>query len=417
MARQYTINPYTFVPLGKKCLPENEPEDIHHLWLDENRLTGKIHVKLTYVTPAVIPRKQSPGTVDGPGYIETYVHNGHVAIPGSRIRGHLMSLMRALNSSPILQYEDRAILQRRERNKNPRKGFVIDDHGTLKVQEIRPIRVGEERLDEYLSVHPQRYEVARLRLQNGTPPETDPKVFVRGVLQPVPQFEPVRALTAQGTRGDIYWDHPNWGPFPAQRFKHYLSTGTAGAKATGRWVKFLSWSGQDRDNRLNDMQKKQPMVHRNGWHVVNLDSLGRTYNLSSNGILKAFAATSGETARLLEERAENEATGRALKKDILAGEKLKAGDFVYFIVDEDRNEVTSIGRHYHYLFMKESVKDRVDRANRTICNGPPPMRCIVSELGGWSPVEKHQKNEKDAGMKGRYVGGNGCRPKERNCSD
>ena len=106
-----------------------------HAWLkNDPYFTGVIHCQLKFITPAVIPGEQQSGDDNGPGEIHAYTYDGNLAIPGSRIRGHLLNLMRAINSSPVpvpdrSSDEDRLILDREK--SNHKIGFIsIDNNGT-----------------------------------------------------------------------------------------------------------------------------------------------------------------------------------------------------------------------------------------------------------------------------------------------
>lgn len=139
MPRKYFINPYTFVPLDTNpVLKRNDPA-IDHLWIHDDKFTGRIDLELTFITPAVIPGKQKPGSSDESGKIETYIYedcegNKILAIPGSRLRGHIFNLMRTINSSPVTQYEDRTILHGTVKDK-------VDNANGGKAKSIQPCLV------------------------------------------------------------------------------------------------------------------------------------------------------------------------------------------------------------------------------------------------------------------------------------
>jgi hypothetical protein len=125
MARTHFINPYTFIPLSKEgpLIKANNPT---HALFQKDCFTGIIECQLSFFTAAVIPGFQKPGTQDQPGEIKTFTYGEHLAIPGSRIRGHLFHLMRAINSSPITVVQDMVILERRRGS--PQKGILLKDN-------------------------------------------------------------------------------------------------------------------------------------------------------------------------------------------------------------------------------------------------------------------------------------------------
>jgi CRISPR-associated protein (TIGR03986 family) len=359
MPRTYFINPYNFVPLSNVPLLEknNNP---HHLWFDEDLFTGTIDVALSFVTPFVIPGKQTPGTDQAPGRIDTFTSKkdgvDHLAIPGTRIRGQLFNVMRALNSSPLQHYEKRVILGRETTQK--KKGYLVKSGNRWQIQEV---------IDEILVVHPRRLDLNNLRLKDGCPPVTNPQCYSGGASIDIPPFgnAPVS--------GDIYWSHPEWGPPSLRSHKYYLSSSVSPKPTPGKWVKFPAWSGQDEENVISDIRNKR-RVHQNAWHIVNMDksNMGALYDIPDN-IKDDFISGVEEMARLIGDSSDD--TDKRREGNVRKMQDLAVGQFVYFTAG-----VTSFGRHYHYLFRKGAVDDKIGKAN-SANHGKP---CIVHKMAGWA---------------------------------
>ena len=370
MNRTHFINPYTFIPLRTNGQPIFPPRDhVTHAWFEPGTFTGKIRCRLTFFTPVVIPGEQEPGNEDEPGYICTYLNQERLAIPGSRLRGYLLNLMRTINSSPLVHFQDQEILKRRGTNPKPKKGFIIRKaNGQLAIQEVK---------DEVLVIHPDRVGVGR-GLQNNCIPESR-AVSYHSSGNGVPITDYSSTNISKVTETDIFWQHPGWGPTSIQSKKRYLAqknTGTPIIKS-GRWVKFLAWSGQDGANRLPDINGKK-MAHRNQWHLVNWDECSEVHDLTPEAKAN-FAAGVEAMARRLEE-------GEAyadLAPDVRRMKDLASGTFVYFVLGEDNKTVVSMGRHYHYLVRLGTVVDKVNKAC-SLAPGTEPNPCLVQQLAGWA---------------------------------
>lgn len=378
--REYFINPYTFVPLSEK--PVFSLEESTHAWFNPGAFTGRITCELELITPTVIPG-QEPGTNEYPGKIETYRYDGHLAIPGSRLRGHLMNLMRAVNSSLIGgdRYEDRTILERDKGDH--KKGFTFrKKDGSLWVQQIE---------DEVLVAHPGRR--GQQRLHGDATIQHNP--VISGTGGDIPLIGSKSPFDfSQGEKGDVHWAHPNWGPQRGRGFRKYHTTTDSLDNTCGRWVKIKAWSGQDGENvyaPMNDNENSR-MVHRNAWHLVNLEDLGNQYKIDH--MLETYRAGVLEMARLAGDRQKRE--DKECADSIRNMDPIEEGMFVYFESDGS-GKITSIGRHYRYLFRKGSVEDKVKALHATMKMNAED-KCLVDGLSGWA-------NESDGkGQKGRvYV--------------
>lgn len=379
MPRTHFINPYTFIPLREEG-PLLEPEGGNsHAWLAPHAFTGRIHCRLTFLTPFIIPGEQTPGTAQQPGRKELYLYQNRLALPGSRLRGLFFNLMRAINASPITQFQDRTILGRRPGT--PRKGFIIKYCGQWYIQEVR---------DEYLVIHPNRDRKSRdhqgriqedrhgeeiiVGLQNRCEPATNPEVQdSSGNFVPIPDYQSNVALNAQGQAGTLYWQKPLWGPTALRTHKRYVAepnSGTPERESGNRWVKFSAWAGQDGENRLPDLLGNI-RTHWNQWHVVDLDAIDpmKRFPLTDDHLQRYYSGLQ-EMAELVKEYHELP----ALAQPILDGKKLEKGTFVYFL--ENGGSVLSFGRHYHYLYFQGTIADKVERA----C--PTSAPCLVQELAG-----------------------------------
>lgn len=388
--REYFINPYTFIPLSESG-PVFGREDNAHAFFKSGAFTGRITCELELFTPTVIPGEQEPGTDRSPGEIKVYLYDNHLAIPGSRLRGHLMHLMRAINSSPISSYDNRVILEREQGDH--KKGFIFKKangslNGSLWVQEVE---------DEVLVAHSGRPGTPTL--QGGVTIQLDnPLLLSGGTKRDVPDIKAsVPFDFTQGENGGIYWANPNWGPMGLRRVKKYHASPGSGSTINGRWVKIKAWSGQDGENIYAPMNDAEHLreVHRNAWHLVNMERLDPSKQYEAGDILKRYNDGVEEMARLAEGRPKK--TDQDCADNIRKMSPLEEGMFVYFEIDPNNNEIISIGRHYRYLFRKGSVEEKVDKLHSTMgMNGD--AQCLVDGLAGWA-------NERDReGRKGRlYV--------------
>lgn len=379
MPRKYFINPYNFIPLtpGGPVLPKNS-EEVGHACFYPDRFTGVIQAKLTFITPAVIPRKPVKGTASGPGKIETYTYNNRLAIPGSTIRGAMLNVMRTINSSPIIFFEkDQVIIGRTQGNH--RKGFIIENNGKIKIRET---------CDEILAVHEDRDGIkeGRLSLQEYCIPGITPVIYRGETEVLIPDFDPLKDSARQGESGVLYWNHPNWGPPGVRRFKKYLADLSKGSpkQERGRWVKFHSWSGQDGKNYFKDLHNSRRMVHRNAWHIVNLDKLVGDPFFLDESMIRIYQDSVHEMVSRVENL--NDEAEQALSKQIKKLGNLKSGDFIYFELSP-----LSMGRHYRYLFKKGSVAEKIIKANRVLKD----QDCVVQQLSG------RQSDRDKPGLKGR----------------
>jgi CRISPR-associated protein (TIGR03986 family) len=369
--RTYFINPYTFVPLDEKGpvrgVQKQPPGNAHHLYFDKDCHTGKMKVELQFVTPAVIPGKQEPGTEKKPGEIELYRHNGKLAIPGSRLRGHFFNLMKAINSSPISTFNDRAILERA--SGNHKKGYIIEQNNEKKIVEIK---------NEILMASHDRKP--KPNLSNGTC--KDKPILDNG--KTIPDFDINNPI--KGETGTLHFGNPIG---PGGQYKRYLSD-NKGKALTGTWVKFVSWSGQDGENELKDI-RGGIKVHKVGAHIVKIkDITTEEYNLGDD-VVSHYKKNVSEMAKLLQDRGEGSPAVLARMKRMSS---LEPGTFVYF--EANGNNVTSIGRHYRYLSQKGSIEDTIERTNGNF----KPESCPIHFLGGFA-----SDSDKSEGLKSRiWVG-------------
>jgi CRISPR-associated protein (TIGR03986 family) len=393
MPRQFFINPYTFIPLDTNG-PILKPESTEfvHLLFDSIRFTGTLEVEMTFITPAVIPGKQIAGSEEWPGAICAYRHGNHLAIPGSRIRGHLLNLMRSINSSPIVNYEDRVILGRDTRNH--KKGVIIQTSNGLKVREIRG-----NGADEILVAHSKRTKAPRMA--DGAKHETDPRGYDSGgnrcpneipdygshfrddgskiTTLPVPECK----LFFQNT----FYEDRN-GKVHKEPYKAYLAKQAIGTtrENSGNWVKFNAWSGQDELNRLPDLKTKKPQVHLNAYHIVKADWITPDDYPLAQDLIDVYDRGTEEAARLLDERGEAEVS---VVQGVRGASPLKPGMFVYFELDDAGKKVRSIGRHYRYLFYKGSVASKVIAENKRL-KDRPVSPCAVTGLSGYANEEERR---------------------------
>lgn len=384
--RKYFINPYTFIPLSRNG-PVFGKEETTHAFFKPGAFTGRITCELEMFTPTVIPGEQEPGTDTNPGKIKAYLYDNHLAIPGSRLRGHLMHLMRAINSSPINSYDNRVILEREQGDH--KKGFIFKKaNGSLWVQEVE---------DEVLVAHSDR--PGKPTLQGGVTVQLDkPLLLSSGKKVDVPEIDSTSPFNfSQGECGDVHWANPTWGPRGLRKFKKYHITPGSGSSIKGRWIKIEAWSGQDGENVYAPMNDAEHLrkVHRNAWHLMNLDTsnLGRQYEIN-NTLEDVYNAGVKEMARLAEDRSKPK--DQKCADNICRMVPLEEGMFVYFKIDGS-NEIISIGRHYRYLFQKGSVEQKVDALRSTMgINGD--AQCLVDGLAGWANARDRE------GQKGRlYV--------------
>lgn len=398
MSQQFFINPYTFIPLnpsGPLCKVREAVHRLHAYLEAAPSFTGRIRCRLTFLTPAVIPGEQRPGTETEPGKkvsgeIEPYSYQGCLAIPGSRLRGHLLHLMRTINSSPVTSYNDRVILERAPaREEGHRKGFiVIENSGKIKIQEINK---------EFLLVHPERREKPTLD-NNCVPEETCPAA--------IPDYQPSKGYS-QGFKGDIHYQIklkyvPREQRYKREPFKKYLAqvnSGNPKREPGTHWVRFPAWSGQDGETRLKDIKNKR-LMHWNQYHIVDLgritaDSLP-LHDLDET-LVRQFEAGVDEMAQLLEDRADN-TEDKKLARKAQKMKDLKAGTFVYFELNNAR-QVISLGRHYRYLFRKGTVVEKVKKANKESPGQTRPS-CLVQQLAG-EAAEKDKATRKYKGLKSR----------------
>lgn len=372
--RTHFINPYTFVPLDKKgpvrSVQKQPPGNAHHLYFDKDCHTGKMKAELQFITPAVIPGKQEPGTENKPGEIELYRHNGKLAIPGSRLRGHLFNLMKAINSSPISTFNDRAILERA--SGNHKKGYIIEQNNEKKIVEIK---------NEILMA--SRDRKPKPNLSNGTCKdkpilETGPTIFDFDINDP-----------KKGETGTLYYGNPLGPRGNILSYKCYLSD-DKGKALPGTWVKFDSWSGQDGENELKDINGGIK-VHEVGAHIVDIKDITCDEYTLGEDVIAHYKKNVSEMIKLLDDRGEENSDIFSRMKKL---SNLEPGTFVYF--EANGNNVTSIGRHYRYLSQKGSIKDTIERTNGNF----KPESCPIHFLGGFA-----SDSDKSEGLKSRiWVG-------------
>ncbi len=373
-SRRFFINPYTFVPLAKSgpVIPaaNNSPHNAHHLWFESDCFTGTIEVELQFIAPAVVPGKQEKGTEEHPGNIRWYRNNGKLAIPGSRLRGHLFHLMKAINSSPITHFRDRAILERApdDPQRGHQKGYIIQENGQFYVVGIS---------SEILMAAEDRSE--QPKLSKGGSPKTQAEL-ANG--DKIPFFDPDNP--SKGLTGELFFDNPCGRKGP-QRFKRYLSD--KGTPSTGTWVQFRSWSGQDESNELKDINGGTK-VHKVAAHIVKIQDIMKTKYIIPEDTMEKFRKNVQEMAMLLEERGE---CPPDVYQRILKMADLEPGTFVYFETD-DNGQVTSIGRHYRYLSRKGSIGEVVKRTNGSF----KPDSCPLFHLAGYA-----NDSETSDGLKSR----------------
>ena len=385
MAREFFINPYTFVPLNNNG-PFLRPRgnEYVHLFFDDECFTGVMEVKLVFVTPAVIPGEQQSGSSTGPGYIKAYRYGDRLAIPGSRIRGHLLNLMRTINSSPIRQFQDWDILRRADNV--PSKGVIIKSNSGLKVRKIEK---------EILVKDPKRSSGPNLA--KGCSPDDKPVAYSGSSPFDIPEY--LKHFKEDGTvqssppSGDVYYQYQHKKGGGVNKYKIYLakppSEGSKPERESGEWVKFACWSGQDGENQLPDQTGKKE-AHRNAWHVVKTDWITKKdYDLPQD-IIEKYENGVRRAARVLEERGESQALVERMKNKELV--RLEPGMFVYFLPDASGKRVGTIGRHYRYLVYLGSVDGLIRDSNRDLKGGAGDM---VRDLSGYA------KERAEEGLKGR----------------
>lgn len=396
MERTHFINPYTFVPLAHGQPVIKKPNSATHAWFEPTMFTGSITCELTFITPAVIAGKQKPGTSDTAGEIETYSIGDRLAIPGSRLRGHLSHLMKAINSSPLRQVDDRVILERIPQG-SQKKGFIIDQGGVLKIQQVA---------DELLAMHPGRYRRQNMHLACGCRPATNLIAWITETASAeIPLYDAAKDIAKQGIQGHVCWERATWGPGAA--YKNYLADDSCGHHAgwrNGRWVKFPCWSGQDGKNRFADLRTHAQYAHWNQWHLVDLNARVTVFPFR-DGTKEIFLNGIKEMGRLVESRSDE--TEQKLSGDVESMAEIHPGTFVYFELDSKGAEVVSFGRHFHYLKQVGSVEAKVRKTNQLLSSSQP--RCAVQTLFGWTDDAKNEipeSNEeetekKPVGMKSR----------------
>ncbi|MBU4445560.1 MAG: RAMP superfamily CRISPR-associated protein, partial [Candidatus Marinimicrobia bacterium] len=218
MPRNFFINPYNFVPLGEKPLIKPETDEVGHLWFDKDRKSGKIHYSLKFVTPFIIPGKQTPGTEEKEGDIKFYTYTKgdgkeYLAIPGSRLRGHILNLMRAINSSPVTQFYNHEIFTGKyyrgnveSKVNNAQKGFP---NGSI-VQGFSGSASDKEegmksRLWFEMVMGPQKSDVKierkNLRILSSQPPKSH-NFYLKGGDYDCPNSK------IRGRK--FYWHNPHW---------------------------------------------------------------------------------------------------------------------------------------------------------------------------------------------------------------
>lgn len=381
MAREFFINPYTFIPLEESGpLLRPTVNEYAHLFFDDKRFTGIIEAELIFVTPAVIPGKQEPGSRQSPGRIEAYRYGDRLAIPGSRIRGNVLNLMRAINSSPITQFQDWNILRREE--KPLCKGVIIQCKDGLKVRRIDY---------EILVKHPSRS--GGPRLDKGCTPHDRPEAYNGGRAFDIPNYPD--HFNGDGTAkslprsGDLYWQYV-FEKGRANKYKMYLATHSSGTPVQdrGQWVKFPSWSGQDGQNQLKD-QSDIAGAHRNAWHVVKTAWITANDYELPQAVIEKCQQDAKRAADLLEERGEDASVLKRVREELGA---LEPGMFVYFLPDASGSAVRTIGRHYRYLVYLGSVKGLIDSTHNALKVGSADM---VRGLAGYA------KERGGEGLKGR----------------
>ena len=394
MSRKFFINPYTFVPLcdsGPVLKPvQKDKNNLVHLYFDQERFTGCIDVELNFITPAVVPGEQQPGSESEPGFIPAYRYgNRCLAIPGSRIRGGLTSLMRTINSSPFVNWNDRTILRRDTHNHQ--KGVLIKEDNEWKITPIS---------NEILVADPLRTK--KPKLFNDYEAEANAIAYYGNASKTIPDykehFKPKDGnQISLPPHGTVYWQNSTKIDRQTKRivpneFKRYLVKRKKGCqKFDGNWIKFPAWSGQDGINRMEDLSPpKSPMTHRNSYHLVKAAWINfRNPVVLPKDVIDAYDQSIKEAATLMANRDKDP----KIIQGIRAAGPLKPGMFVYFEVDNG-NRVKSLGQHYRYLMRCGALGEKVLQANDDLVKSHVD-RCVVEHLTGYV-------NEgENGGMKGR----------------
>lgn len=408
--RKYIINPYTFVPLGGEPICKEKGPEAPHAAFNEECFTGTIECELTLVTPAVLAGKQAGGTKNEfPGTIECYTNNCHLAIPGSRLRGHLLHLMRAINSSPICQHNEHPIFRREEGTL--KKGFLKkkSDDEAWRIQEVP---------DEVLVCHPQRSR--KPRLDGGCVPAEEAVLWN----EKGPENIPLYRDKPGGALGMVFYHNPIEQRDKVVKYKEYAvditanqeqqpksfpedlrGQGDAGLSDEHRWVKFESLSGIDGENMLVDATSDNPLAqaHLNQWHVVDIASIDEAKSVDlPNGVIENFRATQRtlvagvaslvdktKDAKTLNDK-RREKLEESIKKRLGDSMELNEGDFVYFKTARLQTEngkglaeqVVSFGKHYRYLVLKGRMGEKVHQSNKDLA-ADFDQPCAVGRLSGY----------------------------------
>lgn len=380
-----SINPYTFIPPGtdNKCLKQ---ETASSAWFDKDRNSVKITCEIEFLTPALIPGPRRKATQELEGMLWAFKHNGRLAIPGSRLRGHFLHLMRLVNGSPMHpeQYADTPILERRPQKPSPRCGLISNydtNTGKVEITEIVGKKVtcykpdGAQilgRLREILVAGNDRPEGFRLqqkaKLQSCS---RGGDIYICApnamkVLR-VCDLAPSRPYDKQGVIGEVDWEHPDWGPKSTRPHKMYMAMPETGIPSQGRWVKIPAWSGQDGNNHLKDTTSNIGKTHHVVWHLVDLNTLSSDKHEFD---VENFKTTSNALA----DAAKDDSDKKAYADDICRMKDwLKPGAFVYFNEQEG-----SFGLHFQYFRYPARVHTPTTPAGDAAKSAP----CIVDGIQG-----------------------------------
>ncbi|OQB41349.1 MAG: hypothetical protein BWY09_00609 [Candidatus Hydrogenedentes bacterium ADurb.Bin179] len=382
-----SINPYTFIPprTDSAYLKGDTPSSA---WFHKDRYSVRITCDITFLTHALIPGPRRTATRELEGMLWAYKHNDRLAIPGSRLRGQFLHLMRLINGSPMRpeQYADTPILERRP--ENPRCGIIKEynqETGKIRITEIVGKTVtcysrnGEEipgQQREILVAGSDRN--GEFNLQQSATLQSCPRDGDIFIFDPktkttikVPELNPSLPYDKQGVNGEADWEHPAWGPPGTRPHKMYMAMPETGMASEGRWVKIPAWSGQDGENCLKDTTSNRDKTHYVVWHLVDLDTLS-----SEEHEFDVDVENFKTTAKVLADAAKEDSDKRAHAENIRSMKDwLKPGTFVYFIFNEEEK---SFGLHFQYFRYPARVHPSASPAG----DAPKHDACIVDGIQG-----------------------------------